>query len=916
MLRAKRKDDHSTWPNTKKPTSHCKSRYWLRFIFPITGLLALIWFLVRVIPKPSRATYPCQRVAFPLASSFIIWLVGLIGSVAAFRKAKKYMNKARYALAAICIVISVAFIWMAMVADIANQPIAQADELPANTPIGAAEGINPGRVVWIHDANATEENCTNTHNWDGIANENDDGWFCNHNNNQQVIDKMVSMAIRALTGQTSDYNAWDEIFRYFNQEKDKGDVGYSEGEKIMIKMNVTSSWGYGTGWGNITYDFTKRENGYYGVAETSPHMALAFIRQLVYVYGVRQQDIYIGDPMKHIYKHIYDLIHTEFPNLIFIDHDQSHTGRTPVVQSSTQIEYSDGGSILDYSSDYLPTCIADVDYMLNISCLKGHNRAGITLCAKNHFGSNMREGAEHLHPGLVNPDGSSGTSGDERYDYGMYRVQVDLMGHEKLGQNTVLHVVDALWAGPEAVGLAKKWVSEPFNNDYTSSLLISQDQVALESVCHDFLRTEYTTDNGYTIDVWPNMPAVDDYLQQAADPNYWPVSFTYDPEDDGSALESLGVHEHWNNPTDKQYSRNLGTDDGIELANPSPADFDGDGAVDYEDLQVIAGQWLQSEPPTGMPLEADIAPNPNRDGIVNFKDFAVFAKYWTGTTELPLIVEGAGLVEVYSSASTYFEGPTWDPVTNKLYFTNRTDNQLLRLDSPGSATVWMSSTPETNGTFLSLEGRLLTVDENPKQISSHQIGASSPEDSQVLADHADGIDKKPNDLCQTENGNIYFTGPDWSPGPTNQGVYLLESDSTVTRVASGLYQPNGIIASNDGTRLYVAESSSSNTTWKRWWVFPINPDGTLGTGTVFFKPTSPPSDKDPDGMTIDERGNLYFAGLGGIWIVSPQGEQLEMVPVPEFCSNITFGGPENKTLYITCQNKLYSLQMNVCGGGF
>ncbi len=917
MMFSHKKYTPSVCPKTGKPIKQKSKFRWLTWLLPVTGLLALIWFLIRVIPKPSRATYPCQRVAFPLASSFIVWLMGLAGSIIAYHKAQKYVAKARYALAVVCAIASIGFIWVAMAADIRNQPITQADELPANTPIGDAKGINPGRVVWIHDANATDENCTNTHNGDGDADEDDDGWFCNHNNDQQVIDKMVSRAIRALAGTSSDYDAWDAMFHHFNQEKGRGDVGYSEGEKIIIKMNITSSWGYGTGWGNINYDFTKVENSYYGVAEASPHMTLAFIRQLVYVYGVQQQDIYIGDPMKHIYKHIYDLIHTEFPNIVFIDHDQSHTGRTPIVQSTTQIKYSDGGSILDYSSDYLPTCIADVDYMINISCLKGHARAGITLCAKNHFGSNMRDGAEHLHPGLVNPDGSSGTSGDERFDYGMYRVQVDLMGHEKLGQNTVLHVVDGLWAGPEAVGLANKWVSEPFNNDYTSSLFISQDQVALESVCHDFLRTEYTTDNGYTIDIWPTMPAVDDYLQQAADLNYWPASFTYDPEDDSSALESLGVHEHWNSSTDKQYSRNLGTDDGIELTTPNPADFNGDGFVDYNDLQVISGQWLQTA--AGTPLEADIAPDPERDGIVNFKDFAVFAEYW-GTKpqepNLPLIVEGAELVEVYSSASTYFEGPTWDPVTNKLCFTNRTDNQLLRLDSPGSVTVWMSGTPYTNGTFLSLEGRLLTADENPKQISSHQIGASGPEDSQVLADQSDGISTKPNDLCQTDNGNIYFTGPDWGgAGPSSQWVYLLKTDGTVTKVASGLYQPNGTIASNDNTKLYVSESSSSNITRKRWWVYPINPDGTLGTGTVFFKPTSPPNTYDPDGMTTDERGNLYFAGLGGIWIVSPEGEQLEMVPIPEFCSNITFGGPQNKTLYMTCQDKVYSLAMNVHGGG-
>jgi len=112
MSHVQRKDDPSTCP--KKLSANRRSHKWLRFIFPVTGLLALIWFMVRVIPKPSRATYPCQRVAFPLASSFVIWLMGLIGSVVAFRRAKKYMSKARYAVAAICVATSVAFIYAAM----------------------------------------------------------------------------------------------------------------------------------------------------------------------------------------------------------------------------------------------------------------------------------------------------------------------------------------------------------------------------------------------------------------------------------------------------------------------------------------------------------------------------------------------------------------------------------------------------------------------------------------------------------------------------------------------------------------------------------------------------------------------------------------------------------------------------------
>ncbi len=101
-------------PKTGKPLGHNRKYRWLKWLFPITGLLSLIWFVIRVVPKPSRATYPCQRVAFPLASGFIVWLLGLAGSAAAYRKAKRSFAQARYVLAAICIVASVGFIWAAL----------------------------------------------------------------------------------------------------------------------------------------------------------------------------------------------------------------------------------------------------------------------------------------------------------------------------------------------------------------------------------------------------------------------------------------------------------------------------------------------------------------------------------------------------------------------------------------------------------------------------------------------------------------------------------------------------------------------------------------------------------------------------------------------------------------------------------
>ena len=534
-----------------------------KMAFFVSGIGSLLWFLIRVIPKPSRSAYPCMRTAAPIASSFVLYLLGLVSTAALFKKSKQHYLQSRYLPSSL-------FLFAAMFAGLlttitADKPAYannQAFSQQANAPMGTAKGINPGRVVWIYDPDATNADCTNAYG---------DGWFLTKNNNQDVINQMVSSAVQILTGATTDLSAWNAIFRYYNQNHGKGSVSYSTGEKILIKVNATSAWS-----GNYsTSDLSKVNNGYYGIAETSPQVVLAVLRQLVNVVGVAQSNIYVGDPMKHIYIHCYELWHSEFPNVKYLDHDNySNLGRVQVVQSSNPlIFYSDRGAVLrtgsfsDASSgspilsDYLYTVFQDVEYMINIPALKAHARAGITLFAKNHLGSQSRDDAKHLHMGLVNPDEDYGKN--YRTGTKLYRVQVDLMGHKLLGGKELFYLLDGLWAGPEAVDSPNKWTSTPFNNDWTSSIFASQDPVAIESVAFDFLRTEYTASNSYG--TYPQMKGVDEYLHQAADVANWPTGITYDPENDGTPLASLGVHEHWNNETNKQYSRNLGTGDGIEL---------------------------------------------------------------------------------------------------------------------------------------------------------------------------------------------------------------------------------------------------------------------------------------------------------------------------------------------------------------
>jgi hypothetical protein len=549
-----------------------------KLLFPIVGLAALFWIIFRVAPTPSRAAYPCVKAATPIASGFLFWLLGLAASVKAFTEMKYSYRSSSYFKASVFLVLGVVFGLFALSQDALesfagsrdNSVYKQAD-LEPNQPMGQAVGIFPGRVVWVHNPDATNENCDPM--------EEGNSYFEPKNNNQDVIDQMLSQAIQSITGKTSDSEAWDAIFKFHNNTRGKGEVGYQAGEKVFIKMNATSAWSgnyddddlskvYEGWWGNV--------NRYYGLSETSPAFILSILRQLVNKANVAQEDIYIGDPMKFIYKHIYEYLHAEFPNVHYLDHTgHTNLGRELAVKGTTPlIEYSDRGSVLvdggagndPVYEDRLYKIYEDMEYMLNLPQMKGHVRGGVTMFAKNHFGSHTRDGANHLHNGLMLP-GETGLVA--RPGYGLYRTQVDLMGHEILGKKNLVYLMDALWGTDHELNPPAKWQSAPFNNDWTSSVLASLDPVAIESVGYDFVRTEFTNErypSSYenVVDVI-QMEGVCDYLRQAADSANWPEGIQYDPENDGTILTSLGAHEHWNNPIDKEYSRDLKTGDGIEL---------------------------------------------------------------------------------------------------------------------------------------------------------------------------------------------------------------------------------------------------------------------------------------------------------------------------------------------------------------
>jgi hypothetical protein len=587
MLQKEKTNQTHVCPKTGSPTNSGKYS-WIRLILPLAGLISLFWFLVRVIPKPSRATYPCQRMAAPLASGFVVWLLGIIGSSLAYRKSRKLLSQSRYLMAVVCIGVAVAAIWCSL--SITNSDPVSAAFIPTdppNNPIGVAKGIYPGRVVWIREPDATS--------WDGSTGR----WWDDDNTNQEIVDYMTRKSIRALTGESDDIQAWDTLFRHFNQINDFGDVGYEYGEKIAIKINMNQDAGapISPGWGPRA-------------GMPSPHVVYALLDQLINKAGVPGSAITLYDASRYIGDPIYDKVRSNpeqnFQSVAFVVAPvTARNGRIAAQLDQDNPVYTKGGIT------YLPQCVTKAKYLINMALLRPHQFFGVTLCAKNHFGS------------VRYPDGLMQTNWTSLplHNYGMrgnpmgsYNCLVELNGHKHLAQKTLLYFLDALYPATHQHGNVMKFAS--FDDYWFSSMLVSQDPVAIDSVGLDFLRNE------------PRCTEVtgnpDNYLHEMALADNPPSGTFYDPERDGIGLTSMGVHEHWNNAVDKMYSRNLGIGQGIELvvASLDPVvDFNNDEIVDSLDMSMMVDYWGTDEP------LYDIAPPPFGDGIVDVQDLILLSEY-------------------------------------------------------------------------------------------------------------------------------------------------------------------------------------------------------------------------------------------------------------------------------------------------
>jgi hypothetical protein len=491
-----------------------------RIVYILISVFATIWFLVRVIPKPSRVTYPCMQVAAPIMSGFVIWILALTTAAFAFKKAKNKLLKAKYIAAGLFLVLGITSTAVFFARSAGET---KADNLKIwykpNIPLGEAKGIFPGRVAWGHNPKIAS--------WD----EKTGMWWEDRFNNQAETDKLLSQTLFCLTEIKNEKKSWDALFHFYNKTKWNTEAGYKPGEKLAIKINLNNT---------NSHESSSEINA-------NPTMILSLLKSLVNEAGIPQENITLADPSRFLTNNIYDKCHTVFPGVHYVDH-VGGDGREKAAFVENGFVYS-----FDFNGQTrgLATCFKEANYVINLAIMKGHVSQGVTLVAKNFFGCTDIETdwRKNAH--------GSGFS-QNREGKRQYSVYPDFIGHKDLGAKTVLYLIDGIYSNKLLNGTPNsKWTLPPFNNEWMGSLFVSQDPVAIESVVLDF-----------ALAAWPDAPDMiysDLAMEEMALANNPPSGAVYDPERDGIRLNSLGSAEHWNNPTDKKYSRNLKTGNGIEL---------------------------------------------------------------------------------------------------------------------------------------------------------------------------------------------------------------------------------------------------------------------------------------------------------------------------------------------------------------
>jgi gluconolactonase len=297
------------------------------------------------------------------------------------------------------------------------------------------------------------------------------------------------------------------------------------------------------------------------------------------------------------------------------------------------------------------------------------------------------------------------------------------------------------------------------------------------------------------------------------------------------------------------------------------------------------------------------------------------------------LIDPASKIEVLAEGFDWSEGPVWVKEGSFLLFSDVPKNIIYKWKQGEDVSVFLtpsgytgkmpySNEPGSNGLTLSHDGQLIACEHGDRRVTKMPINGMGGKFS--LADRYNGKRfNSPNDVVEAKNGNIYFTDPPYGlPGydtdPTREiaefGVYKISKEGSVSQVVSDLIRPNGVALSPDQKTLYVAQSDKK----AYLMAYPIKSDGSLEKGRLFFDASYLNAQGllgAPDGLKVDENGNVFSSGPGGVMVINENGKLLGRVDLPSATSNLAWG-EDGTTLFITSDMYLLRLKTRTKGANF
>ena len=282
-----------------------------------------------------------------------------------------------------------------------------------------------------------------------------------------------------------------------------------------------------------------------------------------------------------------------------------------------------------------------------------------------------------------------------------------------------------------------------------------------------------------------------------------------------------------------------------------------------------------------------------------------------------LVAEDAE-VEQLATGFTFTEGPIWNKEGQHLDFSDMPANIRRRWSAEGGIVELRNPSNKCNGMTFDADGNLYVCEHE----TSSLIREAADGTRTTVASHYNGKElNSPNDVVVKSDGAVYFSDPTYGRMPVFglereqdldfQGVYRIPpGGGDLELMIDDFEQPNGLCFSRDESLLYINDTPRAHIR-----LFDVNADGSLSNDRMFFENigTGELEAGIPDGMKLDERGNIYVTGPRGMWVITSEGEHLGIIPMPEHAGNLNWGGPNWDELYCCCATSLYRVKMKVAG---